>query len=277
MITRRSLLAAASASLPLVAKAKKIPVGLEMFSVRDDLKKDLFGTVRTVAKQGYDGLEFFSPYLEWTFEYAKDVRKLLDETGMKCFSTHNSAKAFEPENLGKTTELNQILGSKLIVMASAGRVETLDGWKKVAEKLSAASEKLKPAGMRSGFHNHQLEFTALEGTKPIELLAKNTPKDVVMQLDVGTCIHAGSDPVAWIEANPGRIRSMHLKDWSPDAAKGYKVLFGEGAAKWDKIFKAAEKSGGIETYLIEQEGSSVHTPFETVEKCLASFRKMRPA
>lgn len=279
MITRRSLFqkaAAATAVLPALAKAKKVPVGLELFSVRNELKQDLFGTVRGVAKLGYQGVEFFSPYFEWTFDYAKDVRKLLDEVGMKCFSTHNGAKSFAPENLGKATELNQILGSKLIVMASAGKVEGLDGWKKVAESLSEASAKLKPAGMASGFHNHQLEFKPIDGTKPMEILAKNTPKEVVLQLDVGTCVEAGTDPVEWIKANPGRIKSMHLKEWSSQAGKGYKVLFGEGDAKWKDILAAVEKTGGIEHYLIEQEGSGF-TPMESAEKCLASFRKLRPA
>ena len=94
----------------------------------------------------------------------------------------------------------------------------------------------------------------------------------MLQLDVGTCLEAGSDPVAWIHANPGRIRSMHCKDWSP--GEGYKVLFGEGVAPWKAIFAAAESVGGVEYYLIEQEGSRL-SAFETVEKCLANFKKLR--
>jgi sugar phosphate isomerase/epimerase len=193
---------------------------------------------------------------------------------IRCLSTHNSASVFTPENLGKAIELNRIIGSKSIVMASAGRVNGLDGWKGVAEKLTHASEKLKPLGMRAGFHNHKLEFVAIDGTKPMEVLAKNTPKDVTLQLDVGTCVEAGVDPVAWIKANPGRIRSMHCKDWGAGEDKGYKVLFGEGDSPWKKIFEAAESTGGIECYLIEQEGSRFSS-FETAEKCLADFKKMR--
>ncbi|MDX2181762.1 MAG: sugar phosphate isomerase/epimerase family protein [Bryobacteraceae bacterium] len=269
-LTRRELLATALAS-PAFA-ASKVPIGLELYSVRDELKADLRGTVTKVAKMGYQGVEFYSPYFDWTVAQAKETRQLLDDLGIKCLSTHNSAKTFAPENLGHATELNQILGSKLIVMASAGKIADLDGWKGVAERLSAASEKLKPAGMRSGFHNHKLEFDAIGGTKPMEVLAKNTPKDVVLQLDIGTCLHSGTDPVAWIKANPGRIRSIHLKDWGPE--KGYRVLLGEGAAKWKEIFAAAEKSGGVEAYLVEQEGGDL-PPFETVERCLANFKKLR--
>lgn len=105
----------------------------------------------------------------------------------------------------------------------------------------------------------------------MDLLAANTHKDVMLQFDVGTCIDAGSDPVAWINANPGRIRSMHCKDWAP--GKGYRVLFGEGSAPWKQIFEAAEKTGGIEYYLIEQEGSDL-SEMETAERCLANFKKI---
>jgi sugar phosphate isomerase/epimerase len=271
-LSRRSLLALAAAA-PLAAKKQKIPVGLELYSVRDDLKKDLMGTVRGVAKMGYEDVEFYAPYFEWTPSYAKDIRKLLDDLGVKCLSTHNGSNNFSDANLPRAIELNQILGAKMIVMASPGRVETMDGWKKVADTLNHASEKLKPLGLRAGYHNHLAEFQPLEGKRPMEVIAANTNKDVVLQFDTGPCIEAGSDPVAWINANPGRIGSMHCKDWSPDPAKTYKVLFGEGVAKWKKIFQAAEKTGGVEFYLIEQEGSAF-PPMETAQRCLDTFRKV---
>ena len=114
----------------------------------------------------------------------------------------------------------------------------------------------------------------MEGTRPIELIAKETNPSVMLQLDVGTCIEAGGDPVAWIKSNPGRIRSIHCKDWSP--AKGYAVLFGEGVADWKGIFSAAEAGGGIEFYLIEQEGSRF-PELETAKRCLQSYKQMRGA
>jgi sugar phosphate isomerase/epimerase len=274
-ISRRSFLELAAAA-PLMSpamKAKRVPVGLELYSVRDQLKQDLQGTLREVAKMGYECVEFYAPYFDWTVDYAKEVKALLDELHLRCFSTHNSASYFAPDRIEHAIELNQIIGSKFIVMASAGRVEGIDGWKVVADTLNHAAEKIKPLGLRAGFHNHQMEFTPVEGRRPIEVLAANTSKDIVLQLDVGTCVHAGADPVAWIKANPGRIISMHCKDWSPDPAKGYSVLFGEGAAPWKKIFQAAEKSGGIQYYLVEQEGSAF-PPFETVKRCLDSFRRL---
>jgi sugar phosphate isomerase/epimerase len=105
----------------------------------------------------------------------------------------------------------------------------------------------------------------------MQLLAATLDKSIMLQLDVGTCLAAGSDPVAWINRNPGRIRSMHVKDWSPQ--KGYKVLTGEGIAPWKKLFASAEKTGGIEYYLIEQEGSD-YPEMETAQRCLAAFHKL---
>jgi sugar phosphate isomerase/epimerase len=95
-------------------------------------------------------------------------------------------------------------------------------------------------------------------------------------LDVGTCIEAGSDPVAWIKANPGRIKSIHCKDWSPAPGKGYRVLTGEGVAPWAKIIDAAESKGGLEFYLIEQEGAD-SPPMEAAARCLATFKRIRGA
>jgi sugar phosphate isomerase/epimerase len=272
--SRRSFLALSAAAplAPAMAKSQHIPVGLELFSVREELKQDLMGTVRGVAKMGYECVEFFAPYFDWTPAYAKDVKKLMDDVGIRCLSTHNGDRSFTAENLPHAIEINQIIGSKFIVMASAGKVNGLDGWKGVADILSRAAEKLKPLGLRTGYHNHKTEFVPIEGKRPIEVLAANTGKDVMLQLDVGTCIEAGSDPVAWIKANPGRIVSMHCKDWSPEQGKAYRVLFGEGVAPWKKLFQAAEKTGGIEFYLIEQEGSAF-PPMETAQRCLASFRK----
>jgi sugar phosphate isomerase/epimerase len=272
-LSRRLFVAMTAASpFKLAAQTKRIPIGLELYSVRDQLKEDLPGTVRGVAKMGYECVEFYSPYFEWTPTQAKEVRKLLDELGITCPSTHNNASSFTAANLPKAIELNSIIGSKYVIMASAGKVGDLDGWKGVAETLTKAAEQLKSAGMSAGFHNHQIEFKPLEGKRPMDILAANTSKDVVLQLDVGTALEVGADPVAWINANPGRIKSIHCKDWSPE--KGYRVLTGEGAAPWKKIIEAAEKTGGIEYYLIEQEGADT-PPMETAERCLASFRKIK--
>src|SRR5258705_12865579 len=107
-LSRRSFLAMTAAA-PLVAapQRKAIPIGLELYSVRGELAKDLKGTVTAVAKMGYEVVEFFSPYFSWTPEYAKEVRKLLDDLGIKCNSTHNSGGAgFTGEGIAKAIDLN---------------------------------------------------------------------------------------------------------------------------------------------------------------------------
>lgn len=271
--TRRSFLALTAAAPLALAKPKHIPIGLELYSVRDQLKQDLMGTVSAVAKMGYEGVEFYAPYFDWTPAYSKQVRKLLDDLGIRCFSTHNSAKSFTPENLPHAIELNHIIGSKFIIMASAGKNETLDDWKKVAATLTTAAETLKPEDLLTGFHNHKAEFDPIGGKRPMDVLAANTPKSVTLQLDIGTCVEAGSDPIAWINSNPGRITSMHCKDWAPGAGKGYEVLIGEGAVPWKKALHAATKTGGIEYYLIEQEGSRF-PPMETAERSLKAFKAL---
>jgi sugar phosphate isomerase/epimerase len=277
-LSRRGFLASSAAAVTLSssirAAGKAIPVGLEMYSVRDELTKDLMGTIRAVGKMGYQVMEFYAPYYDWTPEQAKDVRKLLDDLGVRCLSTHNGAKSFSADGIQKAIDLNKIIGSKYIVMASPGRITGMDSWKGVADQLTRASEKLKPLGMAAGYHNHKPEFVAVDGKRPIDILAAGTPPEVMLQLDVGTCVDAAADPVAYIQANPGRIRSIHCKDFAAGEGKGYKVLFGEGDAPWTKIFAAAESVGGVEYYLIEQEGSR-YGSIETAERCLAAWKRMR--
>jgi sugar phosphate isomerase/epimerase len=275
-IPRRTFLTLAGA-LPFAMRAsaaEKPPVGLELYSVRDALMKDLTGTVRSVARMGYQVVEFYSPYYSWTPQAATDIRKLMDDLGIRCPSTHNDSRAFTPDGLAKAIELNQILGSRYVVLAGPGQVSGIDGWKTVSDRLNAAAEKLKAVGMSAGYHNHQIEWQPVEGQRPMDVIATRTVKDVALQLDVGTCVEAGADPVAWIESHPGRIRSLHCKDWAP--GRGYAVLFGEGASPWERIFKAAESGGGVEYYLVEQEEGPAAEQLQRAERCLANWKRLKP-
>ena len=273
-ISRRTFLAV-SATLPWALRADaaiSLPVGLELYSVRKELQRDPQATVRAVAKMGYQCVEFYAPYFQWSEDETKQMRKLLDDLGIRCFSTHNDSAYVGAENIAKARDRNLILGCKYVVVASSHpQPTTLAGWKTVADTLNSVDEQLEKSGLHAGYHNHEPEFTPVDGGRPMEVIAKNTKPSIMLQLDVGTCLKAGSDPVAWIRANPGRIRSLHLKEWSSDPAKGYSVLFGEGNADWKGIFAAAESVGGAEYYLIEQEGSRF-SELETAERCLQSYR-----
>jgi sugar phosphate isomerase/epimerase len=276
-LTRRCFLAL-SAALPWALKASAssstIPVGLELYSVREGLKKDLESTVRAVGQMGYQCVEFYAPYFEWSESQTKQMRKLLDDLGVRCYSTHNDEKYFNAENINRARDMNLILGTKYMVQSWSDPKTTIDQWKAVADNLNRAADTLEGSGLKPGYHNHDAEWKPVEGVRPMEVIAKNTKPSIMLQLDVGTCLEAGADPVAWIRANPGRIHSVHLKDWSSDPSKGYKVLFGEGDAKWKDIFAAAESVGGVEYYLIEQEGSRFDE-LETASRCLKTYRSMR--
>src|SRR5437762_10058745 len=270
---------AISATLPWALRAdaaSSIPVGLELYSVRKELQREPQATVRAVAKMGYQCVEFYAPYFEWSEDETRQMRKLLDDLGIRCFSTHNDSSSMSADNIARARDKNLILGCKYMVMASSKPGPGLDGWKAVADALNSADEQLEKSGLHAGYHNHEPEVTQADVGRPIEVLAKNTKPSIMLQLDVGTCLKAGSDPVAWIRGNPGRIRSLHCKDWSPDPAKGYSVLFGEGKADWKNIFAAAESVGGAEYYLIEQEGSRF-SELDTAKKCLQTFRAQHSA
>ncbi len=265
---------------PSRAGARQYPIGIELYAVRRELAKDLPGTLRAVAGMGYEVVEFYAPYLAWTIPYARDVRAQLDDLGIRCHSTHNGFAALIPgEAMTKAIEMNHILGSRYIIAASApANTTTLDAWKRASGQLASASEQLKAYGLHTGFHDHHAEWVPLAGgLRPMDVIAANTGRDVVLQLDVGNCLEAGADPLAWINANPGRIRSMHVKDWTPGTAaeeKGFRVLLGEGAAPWKDILAAVEATGGIEYYLIEQEGSR-YPELETARRSLEIWKAMR--
>src|SRR5277367_1067064 len=124
-LSRRNLLARAAAALPISSRAanaapsgKQVPVGLELYSVRGEFAKHPVAAVQMVAKMGYEVVEFYAPYFDWTPGFARQMRKFLDDAGLQCHSTHNNAPSFTPDGLKRAAELNIILGSTYVVMAS---------------------------------------------------------------------------------------------------------------------------------------------------------------
>jgi sugar phosphate isomerase/epimerase len=260
-------------STTATSEVKQKPIGIEMYAVRTEQAKDLAKTLTALKTMGYEAVEFYAPYLAWALPYAKDVRVMLDDLGLRCYSTHNSISSLTPgESMTKAIEINQILGARYIVLASPPMsTGTTADWKALSGTLTAAADTLRPHGLYTGLHNHDAEWAKLpDGSRIMDVIAANTPNDFLLQLDVGTCVKAGADPVAWIKANPGRIRSVHLKDWAPGSEadeKSYRVLFGEGVAPWQPIVDALESVGGVECYLMEQEGSR-YGELDTAKRCL---------
>src|SRR5438270_5383410 len=174
-ISRRTFLAL-SATLPFALKARaasSLPVGLELYSVRKELQRDPQATVRALAKIGYQCVEFYAPYFEWSEAETKQMRKLLDDLGIRCFSTRKNHSYMTADNLARARDKTLILGCKYMVMASAGKEpDRLDAWKTVADALNSADEQLEKSGLHAGYHNHEPEFTPVDGGRPIEVIAK---------------------------------------------------------------------------------------------------------
>ena len=256
------------------ARAALPPVGLAMFTLRVEEQADRMATLTAVAEMGYKGVEFTGRYFEWTLEQTKAVRKHLDGLGLTCYSTHTSRPHFAPEHLSKAADLNNILGSKHIVMAHSAEVNGgADGWKALAADLTRAHEWLRPRGISGGFHNWSVEWERQPTYRAIDILVANTPKDFGFQIDTGGAFRHKTDLVEFMQKYPGRVRSLHIKDWTPETnATG--MILGDGVIKWLPIFEACEKVGGIQYYLIEQEGSRL-SALETAKVSLVNYRKIR--
>ena len=197
----------------------------------------------------------------------------MDDVGLKCHSTHNNGPSFTDDGLKKAIELNQIIGSKYLIMASAPRATGIDTWKGVAEQLTTIAAKLKPLGMATGYHNHQVEWRPIDGQRPMDVIAAGTPKDVVLS---STSAHASkSAPIRsrGSTRTPAGSRASTARTGRRDAATPFP--FGEGDAPWKKIFDAAEKKGGVEYYLIEQETGGPDGELGMVQRCLDNWKKLR--
>lgn len=243
-----------------------------MFTLRTEEQQDRMATLTAIAAMGYQGVEFYAPYAEWTTAYARSVRAHLDSVGLRCFSTHTSRSHFAPAHLSRVAELNLILGSRYVVMAHSAEVTGgLDGWKQLAGELARAHDTLKGQGLLASFHNWPTEFEARDGYRPIDVLTRDTPSDFGFQIDTGGVFTNRADLVAFLHQYPGRVRSYHLKEWAPDRGR---LILGEGTVDWKPIFDAAERVGGVEYYLIEQEGSRL-TPMETARLSLERYRRLR--
>ena len=282
LLSRRSFLASAAASAAtLQAQNKKhIPIGLLIYAVLADWRKDFDGTLTAVAKMGYEGVEL-TQYEKWTPVRTKEVRKLLDSIKLKVFSTHTEPEYFVPgDKMKAAIELNQILGSRT-VCAVRGLATTptgigyhakasseADAWKEFTEVLQKAAETLKRNKMACSFHNHAVEFQTKDGLRPIDIVCQ--AKDVVHHVDVSVCRRAGTDPIAFMKQYPGKTECLLLTDGPPDANR-HAPIFGKGDIPWKEVFATAESVGGIKYYLLTH-GATEWTPLETVKKDLEQYK-----
>ncbi len=264
-----------SAGLAMVAglgcstvSARKIPVGLQLYSVRKECEKDFVGTVAAVAKMGYQGVEFAGYY---NYD-AKDLRKLLDDNGLKCCGTHTQLDTLLGDQFEKTIEYNKILGNKYLIVPwlAEEKRRTVQDWIGLAKLFNELADKAKPHGMLVGYHNHTFEYQPLEGQLPWDVFAQNTNQNVILQFDSGNAGEGGAETLPFLKKYPGRTVTIHLKEFSKTNKK---AILGEGDVPWTEVFKVCETIGGTEWYIIEEE-KDVYPPLQCVEMCLQNFKKI---
>ena len=252
------------------ATANKIPVGLQLYSVRQDCEKDLPAVLEAVAKMGYKGVEFAGYY----GRKAEELRKLLDKNGLKCCGTHTGLNTLEGDAWKGTVEFNKTIGNKyLIVPGLPGKnVASKEAIIDTAKLFTELAAKGKEVGMYVGYHAHGGDFKKFDGETEWDILFGNAGPDVVMQMDIGNCIGGGGDPYAILKKFPGRSRTIHLKEHGGKEG----AVIGEGDVKWDEVFKLCETTGKTEWYIVEQE-SYAGTPLDCVKRCLEGLKKMGKA
>ena len=279
-ISRRSFmklgaagLAAAGTTGPLwlhgspAAEVRK-PIGLQLYSVRHQCEQDLPGTIAAVARMGYQGVEFAGYYKR----SAKELRKMLDDHGLKCCGTHIGLDTLVDKELPATVEFNRTLGNEFLIVPglSEERTSSRKAWLETAHIFSTIAGKLKAEGMRVGYHNHTIEFKPLDGEMPWDTFFAHASQDVVMQVDIGNALEGGADPLPFIGKYPGRAATVHVKEYSKSNPKAY---VGEGDVKWKEVFALLDKVGKTEWYIVEYEVEGM-PPLESVRHCLENLRRM---
>jgi len=246
----------------------RIPIALQLWSVREDCERDLAGTLKAVAEMGYDGVEFAGYY----GRSADELREMLDDLGLEVAGSHLGLPQLQGDELGQTVEFNKALGSKYLIIASVGaeHMGTRAALVNFGHTLNEIGEKVKAHGMQTGYHNHAREFKRVEGETAWDVIASNTDAEVVMQLDLGNAMGGGADAIATLEKWADRAFTVHLKEHSSTKEE---PLVGEGDVPWQEVFRICEGTGKTEWYIVEQEVYP-RPPLESVEQCLRNLRGM---
>jgi len=246
---------------------KNIPVGLQLYSIREDCARDLPGTLADVARMGYVGVEF-AGYHNYT---AAQLRKTLADNGLQCCGAHIGLDQLLGDAFSQTVEFHLELGNRFLIVPglSDERRNSHTAWQSTARLFNEIAARLQPHGLRTGYHNHHVEFIPMDGEAGFDTFFGGTQTEVVMQLDTGNALHGGADPLLYLQRYPGRATTIHLKEYS---AKNPLALIGEGDILWQSTFELCERDG-TEWYIVEQESYPV-SPLESVARCRAALRKL---
>lgn len=256
-------------------KTKNKEIYLQLYSVRDDIKKDFKGTVASVAKMGYTGIEA-AGYANGQFYglSPEDFKKEIESTGMKVLSSHLNKRlnddiaATDWDGIWKwwdvAVDAHKRAGMKYVIVPSMPRLKTLADLKVYCDYYNKIGEKCNQAGMRFGYHNHDFEFVKVEDQLMYDFMLKNTdPQKVFFQMDVYWVVKGGYSPVDYFHNYPGRFEVLHIKD--------NKELGQSGMVGFDAIFSNTEKAGV--KYLVVEVEKYNFKPLESVKMSLDYLQK----
>jgi sugar phosphate isomerase/epimerase len=264
-------------------------VGLQLYSVRDDMKKDPKGSLTQLAKMGYVYVEHAN-YVDQKFYGfpASEFRKILDGLGLKMISGHtvmgkehwDEAKKDFSDSWKKTVEDAAVLGQKWVISPWMDETmrKTYDDFKRYMDIFNKCGELCNKSGMKFGYHNHDFEFSqSLNGQKLFDIIMKSIdPKLVALQLDMGNLYNGGAIALDVMNQYPGRFEIMHVKDEIP-ATKGTEkyvsTILGKGIVNTEKVVDLGKNKGGTKCYIIEQESYQDKTPMDSVNEDLAIMKK----
>lgn len=255
------------------AAGKKLPLALQLYSIRNDCAKDFDAALAWVARLGFDGVEF-AGYHTYNGK-AKELRQKLDDLNLKVAATHIGTGSFRGDALQKTIDFHQTIGCRFLIVPGDRDFTSPERSKALAETFNQTAQVLKPLGMACGYHNHTAEFKK-DGDKTFfDLFAERTSPEVILQQDCGWTVAAGYDPVALMKRYPGRMRSTHFKPTVVGNDSSKKAYIGQDSVDWAAVLNACREFGGTEWITLEQEvypeGKS---PMEATAISFEALRKL---
>lgn len=245
-----------------------IPIGLQLYSVREDAARDLGSVLSAVAGMGYEGVEFAGYY----GHTADDVKGMLDKCGLNCCGAHVPLDQFTDDRLADTLRYHKAIGCEYLIVPwlPEQHRNSRATWLKTAEMFNRLSHVVKAEGFRIGYHNHHVEFSEMDGEIQWDTFFGNTEPDVIMQFDTGNALVAGADSTPFLRRYPGRSLSVHLKEYS---RSNDKALIGEGDVDWPQVLHLCANVGGAKWFIVEQE-SYAFPPMQCVELCLKNLKRL---
>jgi len=257
--------------------AQKKAVGLQLYSLRDELPKDVKGTIEKVAKAGFTEVETYGFSIKdqfWGLSPA-EFKKILDANGLKAVSGHYSYLLEDnTDELKAAIEAAKVLGSEYLTVPwlDPSIRKNAEDYKKIAAKINIAGKMCKDAGIRLAYHNHNFEFEKQGETTGYQILLNETDKNLVdFELDLYWVVRSGNDPIKLFTDNPGRFTMWHVKDMdkmNPDL----NTEVGSGSINWKPIFADAKLSG-MKHFFVEHETNYKPNPIESVATSCTYLKK----